>query len=151
MEIIPTFWLAAGLVTLVGVALIWRMGRGAERAVRGQLDTFVVGEVAAWLEARLRRPRAEIASLLTSRNAPEDFTTAYDRHIDFVFLEFERQHAGYFLEIRIEKDGDSLLNVRRRLALDDLPSPVQQAFLRGETRLHVPWHPEFHEPGSAAA
>lgn len=93
-------------------------------------------------------PTERVRTLLLTREVPTDFAALYDQSLDFVFLEFERKQKVYEMSLRVEKSGEVLVHSRRPIGLDGLPSPVREAFLRGESRIDVPWFPEFMEPSN---
>lgn len=139
-----TFWVAAAVLTVGAAALVWKLSKEAEEELRTELERWAARDVARWLSRKLELREAEVRKALSSERPPAGFREAYHEHVDTVILEFERTDGSdYLMEVCVEKGEDTVSRNRRELSLDQLPSPVQEAFLKGERTFATPWYPVF--------
>ncbi len=144
----PILWVLVPAVALASVGLFIWLSRTTERATQNHLDKLAAQDIANWLSQNSSVSPKTLLGYLTSRNVPADFQQHYARAIDLVMLKLERQSNQYFFTTSIftidpKQANAKIVNIRRQIAYDDLPTAVQTRFIQGETELEIPWSPVF--------
>jgi hypothetical protein len=145
-------WITLSVVGVLGTIAaiaIWRMSNSAEREIRSALEKDVSRDVAKWLAQRTGQSQQAAFQNLQASQVAQGFADAYNEHVDFVFMDFDRNSSQYSFRVRIEKDGELVSTSERAVRMDDLPDPVQEKFLLGEEHVSISWHPEFENRASA--